>query len=75
MTVPDILKNDLIKPTPSLNKGTRAAFPGMGLYDDGETETHSVSLNGKVYEWTDETADSVPEEARAIYQRSVEANA
>ena len=68
------LKNDALRFTPHLNEGTLEAFPGPVTHA-GRPQIHTVTINGTVYEWTDETADTVPEEARAIYQRSVEANA
>lgn len=65
------LKNDLLKHTTP--RGTRDAFPGMPSVPN-EVVEHTVSINGVVYSWTDATADRVPAEALAIYQRSLEAN-
>ena len=68
------LKGRFLEYVPNLNKGTREAFPGMPPATN-DPKVHTVTINGVAYLWTDATADTVPEEAIAIYQRSLEANA
>ena len=66
------LKNNFGKTVKRENKPTKTT--GISLYDQA-SESHSVTINGVTYEWTDATVDTVPEEALAVYQRSQEANA
>lgn len=65
----------------SLPKAARDAIadqdadpPAVPTYDPDDKGVHSVTLDGTTYTWRDGEEKSVPTEAIAVYQRSMDAN-